>query len=59
MRFILVELPSDWGIRAWRATCATPSRTVDIFFFSETDATARAHVRARHPTATFTDEAAS
>lgn len=66
LRFMLVRLyPHYW--HQWRAIgtvpeeASTPSpadriRTVKIIFFADDDTKARAHVRAKYPDCTFTDE---
>lgn len=56
VRFILVPVHDIWPIQKWRATCVTPEKTVDMFFFSSTVYSARYRVRQSYPEATFSDE---
>lgn len=58
MRFILVEVVQDRfpGLHQWRATCAMVDKTVDVFFFADSQMQAKSHVLAKYPSATFSDE---
>jgi hypothetical protein len=62
MRFILVKCADDrgeaLGLSQWRATCAQEERTIDVFFWAPERGDAKAFIRGKYPTATFSDEVA-
>jgi hypothetical protein len=59
MRFIFIVVEIEDSVSAiplWRATCASEDLTVDMWFYAQTLAEAKAHVRKKYPAATFSDE---